>query len=843
MSRKNQDSKTLLADLAKYYTPTALTLSGLQALSKIPSGTINELTRRALYKKFKSKRELRAIKGSSLGRGVAKAVAHMPVALATTPIFFSGLAGIRSKDPEERRRGVAKAFLGAGLYGLGTGFIGQHVIRRTSGDIVSPRKMAVGEMLTSTIKALPLLVGVALAPKLVEEDDNKLRAALAAGAVAAGGSAVMELPAMIAMFPQEARSWAGFKKTILPRLAGVTAGSLFSGAVLKELLDKYKQSQAKKKSLRKQAAANQKEQTEDKKIPGTRLPLLPFQDRALDKFVSNRGVILLAHPTGSGKTITSIAAQQLLRLTGHSKTSLIVVPAGLKKNYADALKQYLEDPGRIVIVGRRKGQTPPEELKNLDKKPDFVIVSYSTLHKYPEIVDTVSPDTLVADEVHKVRGRKKLYETLMYARSRTRYFIGMTASVVNNTPEEVVGMLSLVFGRPVMSAARFKKLFMPKETEVAGFFSSSKELPQLVPNEALVRFGKFIDYLPPSATLEGIAPKKQVEYVTVPMSQTQEQYYRYVLKQLNPITAWKIRHRVPLNDKELKNALQILNAARQVSNSVTAVNPGIDPLRAVKESPKLARVVQDTLDHLKENPNGKVIIYSNYVTHGLKPIAAALEAAGVPYGVFVGRGRKLGGVVSTEEERNRAVENYKKGRVKVLLISGAGAEGLDLPDTTMVQVVDGHYNPERIIQAESRGIRIGGLSYLPPQQRRVVVKRYVAETQPTLWDKLFGRTPKSIDSYVYAIASAKRSNTSKLLTTLAAAEPEDEHVAERLVTQLKRKKQESTVTGETRADSRPPKLKGVLLDKKPGAKYTKRWRTPGGKIVYEYPDKTTRVSY
>jgi hypothetical protein len=62
----------------------------------------------------------------------------------------------------------------------------------------------------------------------------------------------------------------------------------------------------------------------------------------------------------------------------------------------------------------------------------------------------------------------------------------------------------------------------------------------------------------------------------------------------------------------------------------------------------------------------------------------------------------------------------------VLLVSPAGFEGLNAPDTTMVQVYDGHFNPEAIRQGEARGIRAGGQKHRAPADRKVQVKRYVS---------------------------------------------------------------------------------------------------------------------
>ena len=90
--------------------------------------------------------------------------------------------------------------------------------------------------------------------------------------------------------------------------------------------------------------------------------------------------------------------------------------------------------------------------------------------------------------------------------------------------------------------------------------------------------------------------------------------------------------------------------------------------------------------------------------------------------MFRGKG-KCG---TSEKVRQAALKKFTKGKLKVLLVSPAGFEGLNAPDTTMVQVYDGHFNPEAIRQGEARGIRAGGQSHRAPADRKVKVKRYVS---------------------------------------------------------------------------------------------------------------------
>jgi SNF2 family DNA or RNA helicase len=63
---------------------------------------------------------------------------------------------------------------------------------------------------------------------------------------------------------------------------------------------------------------------------------------------------------------------------------------------------------------------------------------------------------------------------------------------------------------------------------------------------------------------------------------------------------------------------------------------------------------------------------------------------------------------SSLNSRKRAVELYNSGEVKVMFISAAGAEGLDLKETRFVVVLEPHWNDERIKQVIGRA-----LNFLP----------------------------------------------------------------------------------------------------------------------------------
>ena len=156
---------------------------------------------------------------------------------------------------------------------------------------------------------------------------------------------------------------------------------------------------------------------------------------------------------------------------------------------------------------------------------------------------------------------------------------------------------------------------------------------------------------------------------------------------------------------------------------------GGPPLSA---SPKIAAI----LARLKA-AKGPVAIYSQFAgVAGGEAVAAYLEAAGYPRWV---PGKDAGkptyamftGDVPTDERQalvhawNRE-DNLRGEKIRAIVISGAGAEGLDLWYVREVHILEPYWDRSRELQVKHRGIRTGSHAALPPEDRTVATYIYVA---------------------------------------------------------------------------------------------------------------------
>jgi len=490
--------------------------------------------------------------------------------------------------------------------------------------------------------------------------------------------------------------------------------------------------------------------------------LKDHQRRAIAQLQKNDGSLLVAHATGSGKTLTGIAGFEDLRRTGKAKRSLVVVPAALRENFVENIRRFTDSD--LAVYGP-KGERSSKNIGETSSA-DYNIVSYELFKEHgDELLKTTGADTLIMDEVHRARGTEGVtYNKIKDLRPRFKNAITLTGSIVNNEPNDVVPLMDITYtpqGHKLVSKKFFDKLFVSKDAKTRGLLKPKVEVVKgLVNKKQLSRYleGK-IDFVS-HKDLEKDMPKKEVIDVPVPMSKEQKKLYDFTLSSVDPVTRWKIRNNMPVGQREAQDAFGKLNNARQVSTDHAVLDKKLTDVNPLEYSPKVQAVVRDLKSHLGEKPSNRSVIYGNLVKFQLDAVEKALKKEKIPYAKFMGLGQEG----QTAKTRPEEIKDFQAGRKRVLLISGAGAEGLDLKNTSMMQMLEGHYNPEKIQQAEARIRRLGSMSHLPEEERKVIIKRYMAQPSETGVKNILSRAlgavglaggSQGVDKWMYNIADRK----------------------------------------------------------------------------------------
>jgi superfamily II DNA or RNA helicase len=457
------------------------------------------------------------------------------------------------------------------------------------------------------------------------------------------------------------------------------------------------------------------------------ITLLPHQERVVSKWQGEDQPpgMLVYHGLGSGKTPTSIAV-------GESMPGIknVVVPAALRENYRKQLRQFSTDPRKYHVMSYE------EALKG---KPESSLTVFDEAHRMGR------EGTAISMLPRRMTGRKLL----------------LTGTPVRNEPSEIVPLLKAIApDRPIPKTQEaFNQQFI--RTQLVHPDILTRLFLGIKPGERQVftepeKFKKLVegrvDYQPSKGEFPGFDEK----HIDVDMTPEQSDLYRGVMSG-SPM-AWKIRLNLPPSKAESARLNSFLSGVRQISNNPSAYDKRLvgDP---VDHSPKLQRMVDDVQKGLKNTANFKGLVYSNYLDAGIVPMANRLTKLGIPNAVFTGE--------LNDKLRKKVIEDYNKGDIKVLLVSGAGSEGLDLKGTKMVQVMEPHWNLARTKQVIGRAIRHQSHSHLPPEERFVTVNWYHSKPQQSFLSR-WGLLPpdRGVDRYLYSRAVEKQQIINQMLSSL-----------------------------------------------------------------------------
>lgn len=468
------------------------------------------------------------------------------------------------------------------------------------------------------------------------------------------------------------------------------------------------------------------------KVAKVRSELKPHQQRVVDRMEDpDQPGLVVAHGLGSGKTLTSIAAQDALGMPAQ-----VVVPAALRENYAKERRKHLVGHGQPAEILSMQNAA----VKNLPLREQMLIV----------------------DEAHRARDPES--STLrVLANNEAQKRMLLTGSPFYNHPADIAPLVDVAAGKNVLPIDRddFSKRYIyehitkpPIYDRLANIFRSrgAQVQPGVTPHLNVARadelqqiLNKWVDYHPGST--EGF-PTVERRNVDVQMRDPQLEVYDTLMAKAPPWVAAKVKRDLPPSKQEARQLNAFLTASRQAANSTAPFRHSGTQI----DEPKIDAAFSNLRKLLKTNPEARAVVYSNYLDAGIKPYAARLAKAGIPHGVYTGE--------APQGQRDQMVRDYNEGKLKALLLSSAGGEGLDLKGTRLMQLLEPHWNNEKLHQVEGRGARYLSHAHLPEDQRKLMIETYRA-TRPQGWfdrlrGKLWNRTPdRSVDEYLQRLSGDK----------------------------------------------------------------------------------------
>ena len=193
-------------------------------------------------------------------------------------------------------------------------------------------------------------------------------------------------------------------------------------------------------------------------------------------------------------------------------------------------------------------------------------------------------------------------------------------------------------------------------------------------------------------------------------------------------------------------------------------------------SEKIRSIVESILEN-----DGITLVYSQYIYGGLLPLALALEEIGfkrftkknnlldpgyiskhriaskksingkqLTYAMITGATTSISNQNSNEIKNAVNDDNVNGDIIKVVLISRAGSEGIDLKNIRSVHIMEPWYNMNRIEQIIGRAVRNCSHRLLEYKKRNVLIYLY-----GTLLENKDAEQVEGIDLYLYRISEIK----------------------------------------------------------------------------------------
>lgn len=446
--------------------------------------------------------------------------------------------------------------------------------------------------------------------------------------------------------------------------------------------------------------------------------LLPYQKRVSEKLQTQPGLVAY-FGTGKGKSLAALGAVKNL-----NKPATAVTPAALKENLLKEQKKHFQQELPIDI----------ESLENVARKQKGKTNPF-----------------LIVDEAHLLRDpHSKSLAGIKNMANEAEKTLLLTGTPMVNSPSDIAPLVNLAAKDKILpeNKEEFEKKYLYRKQVNPPIL---QKLKGIKPGEKLVVnkneeqnlrniFSKWVDY--EKGNTEGF-PSVEEQEIEVPMSKSQLALYDTIMGQAPPWVSAKVRANLPPSKQESAQLNAYLVAARQLANSTGGY---IDKGEA--ESPKIQRAYQELKKILDTDPQAKGVIYSNFLGSGLDPYKQLLDKDQIPYGEFTGR--------VPQDVRDQHIRDYNEGKLKALLISGAGQRGLDLKGTSLMQLLEPAWNEPSLDQAKARAIRYKSHEHLPEEKRKVLVQKFLS-TRPKNILQRMGVSDKeyAVDEYLKNLSKDK----------------------------------------------------------------------------------------
>lgn len=416
----------------------------------------------------------------------------------------------------------------------------------------------------------------------------------------------------------------------------------------------------------------------EKKENEESLSLQKHQVDFIKQFVySNLNGAVMFHGVGSGKTLTAVVcAYWYLKLYPKNKV-ICISPSALLFNFIEGMRQYgvpIED-NRYTFTTYEKYVRFSKEKKNATNCLLIVDEAHNlrTEIKIAVITDPDDPTKIIGKDA---RQNKRAFNILEYGAMNSDKILLLTGTAFVNSIYDIENLIAMIDKRDPILKKTFLDNVMISASNITDYFSYRISYVPSIPSEFF--------------------PEKREELVFLEMTDEMEKLYNY--------------NKNPNEEDDKKNSFFIRE--KKINNVVSDENINMNPK------------IKWCIDKILKNNKQKFIIYTGMYATGIKLMEQQLIDNKINYTRITGKES------ATQKERNKLLYNaFEYGSknellgCRILLISKAGAEGVDTKNTQNIILLDHQWNDALSEQIIARAVRYKSHFSLPIKERYVNVYR------------------------------------------------------------------------------------------------------------------------
>ena len=395
------------------------------------------------------------------------------------------------------------------------------------------------------------------------------------------------------------------------------------------------------------------------------MSLQKHQTDFIKQFVySNLHGAIVYHGVGTGKTLTAVVSSYWYLKLYPNSTVVVISPSALLYNFIESMILY-----------------------GLDIQDNRYV--FTTYDKYVRLKDKVITGLLIVDEAHNLRTEMKIYDitnpetqekisrgseknkrgfnVLEYGAMNSHKILLLTGTAFVNGIYDIENLLAMIDKRPPLRKKTFEEI-LSSPSNITDYFS--------------YRISYFIN-----PQDNDLFPERREKLIYLQMTEKEMKDYE--------------------SEKDNENPFYI--DEKRAANTVSKEDD---------INPKIKWCINEVL----KKPKQKFIIYTGLYAAGVKLLEREMYINDIPYTKITGKEN------AKKKAENKTNYNDWEGgdddkHPRVLIITRAGAEGVDTKNTQNIILIDHQWNDATSEQIIARAIRYKSHMSLPPSERYVNVYR------------------------------------------------------------------------------------------------------------------------